>query len=100
VTATQAINESAHAQSALQNLYELPLTDNPEAKEAAQRVINRETSEDDTHPSPCDRFRFTRKITSQSEPPISGMVWDLFKDKAGLTKEMTAMLEHQFYLSF
>lgn len=98
-TASRAINESAHAQSALQNLYELPVSSNPEAEEAAEKVLNRETSEDDTHPSPGDRFRFTRKITSQSEPPTSGMVWDLFKDRAGLTKEMTAMLEHQYYMS-
>jgi hypothetical protein len=55
--------------------------------------LNRQTSEDDTHPSPNDRFRLTRRIVLQSEPPISGMVWDLFKDRAALTKEMTAMVQ-------
>jgi Zn-dependent protease with chaperone function len=99
ITATDAMRESARAQRALQNLYELPLTNNSAADEEADKALNRETSEDDTHPSPNDRFRFTRKITAQSEPPTSGMVWDLFKDRAALTKEMTELLEHQYYMS-
>ena len=100
IAATQELKELSHGGArALQNVYELPETENPDALQAAEESLNRETSEDDTHPSPADRFRFTRKITSQSEPPISGMVWDLFKDRAGLTTEMTAMLEHEYYMN-
>jgi Zn-dependent protease with chaperone function len=93
VLATREINESASTRRSLQNLYELPVTAEPEIQQRAEKTLNRETTEDDTHPSPNDRFRFTRKIVSQSEPPISGMVWDLFTDRAALTVEMTATIQ-------
>lgn len=96
--ATEEIRESSRARRAFQNIYEFPVTKNPDAEEAAAQSLSRKTTEDDTHPSPADRFRFTGMITSQSEPPMSGVVWDLFKDRAGLTAEMTALLEHQYYM--
>ena len=61
--------------------------------EATLEALNRETREDDTHPSPNDRFRFTRRITSQTEPALSGMVWDLFTNREALTSEMTKMVQ-------
>jgi hypothetical protein len=91
--ASKEINESAAGQRALQNLYELSGGDSADIVRSAAETLNRETSEDDTHPSPADRFRFTRRIRSQSEPPISGMVWDLFKDRAALTAEMTSLIQ-------
>jgi len=96
--ATREINASAAAQRRLQNLYELTSDDNPDIRESAEMELNRETSEDDTHPSPTDRFRFTRRITTQTEPPISGMVWDLFADRAALTTEMTAFVQGELGL--
>jgi Zn-dependent protease with chaperone function len=93
VLATREINESASARRSLQNVYELPVTADSDIQMRAEQTLNRETTEDDTHPSPSDRFRFTRKIVSQSEPPISGMVWDLFTDRVALTAEMTAMIQ-------
>ena len=93
--ANREINESASAQRALQNLYELPVTPNPEIDEATEQTLDRETTEDDTHPSPNDRFRLTRKIVSQSEPPVPGMVWDLFADRAALTGEMTSIIQQR-----
>jgi len=96
--ATREINASAAAQRRLQNLYELTGDDNPDIRESAEMELNRETSEDDTHPSPTDRFRFTRRITTQTEPPISGMVWDLFADREALTTEMTAFVQGELGL--
>ena len=93
--ATKEINECANSSRALQNLYELTAGDNADIAEAAHEALSRETSEDDTHPSPMDRFRFTRRITSQSESPLGGMVWDLFTNREGLTNEMTAMIQTQ-----
>lgn len=93
VLASREINESASAGRSLQNLYELPVTAKSDIQKEADETLNRKTTEDDTHPSPSDRFRFTRKIVSQSEPPISGMVWDLFTDRIALTAEMTAMIQ-------
>jgi len=93
LTARREINESAQARRALQNIYELPALDGTEAAQAAEETLNRQTSEDDTHPCPNDRFRFTRKIISQTEPAISGLVWDLFRDKTALTAEMTSLIQ-------
>jgi Zn-dependent protease with chaperone function len=95
--ATQEINASAESKRVLQNLYELTDTGNADIREAVQSSLNRETSEDDTHPSPSDRFRFTRRITSQTEPEISGMVWDLFADREAITKEMTTFIADRMY---
>jgi tetratricopeptide (TPR) repeat protein len=91
--ATREINESAVARRAIQNLYELRAGESADIAEAAKKALNRETSEDDTHPSPNDRFRFTRRITTQTEPMISGMVWDLFTNRESMTAEMTSMIQ-------
>jgi tetratricopeptide (TPR) repeat protein len=91
--ANSEIKASAEARRALQNIYDLPLIHTAEVAQAAEESLNRETSEDDTHPCPNDRFRLTRKVNSQTEPPLSGMVWDLFKDKLALTTEMTALIQ-------
>lgn len=91
--ASREISESVAARRALQNLYELSGGENPDIAAAAEEALNRETSEDDTHPSPNDRFRFTRRITTQTEPLISGMVWDLFTNREALTLEMTSMIQ-------
>ena len=93
--ATQEINASLAARRVIQNLYELPAIENADVAEATSEALNRETSEDDTHPSPNDRFRFTRRITSQTEPALSGMVWDLFTNREALTSEMTKMVQGQ-----
>ena len=82
---------------ALQNLYELPITAHEEAESMARDSLTRVTSEDDTHPSPLDRFRYVERITSQTEAQISGEVWNLFKDRAGLTTEMTSMVQQELY---
>jgi len=95
VIATHEINASLAARRVIQNLYELPAIENADVAEATREALNRETSEDDTHPSPNDRFRFTRRITSQTEPALSGMVWDLFTNREALTSEMTKMVQGQ-----
>jgi hypothetical protein len=91
--ATREINESVASSRAMQNLYELPVSEIGDIAAATQEALNRETTEDDTHPSPADRFRFTRRVTSQTEPAISGMVWDLFTNREALTAEMTSLIQ-------
>jgi hypothetical protein len=71
------------------------MTNNPDVESKIEETLNRETSEDDTHPSPNDRFRFISRIVSASEQPVAGQVWDLFKDKEALTLEMTKLVEYQ-----
>ncbi|HEV7745072.1 MAG TPA: M48 family metalloprotease [Pyrinomonadaceae bacterium] len=93
--ATKEINESANARRALQNLYDLQPSDNPDLEAEIKKSLERKTSEDDTHPSPTDRFRFTSRITNVGEQLVSGKVWDLFKDKEALTSEMTKMIQYK-----
>jgi hypothetical protein len=79
----------------LQNLYELPLDQPSDLQEEYEKSLNRETSEDDTHPCPNDRFRLTRKITGANELPATGMVWDLFRNREALTSEMTSLIQSE-----
>lgn len=87
------ITECSDARRVLQNLYELPIVSGPDLEEEIEESLKRKTSEDDTHPSPDDRFRFTKTIDSLEAPSVSGKVWDLFKDQQALTREMTSLVQ-------
>lgn len=93
--AAREIDEAGAARRALQNLYELRSEQNSSLQQQIEASLNHETSEDDTHPSPTDRFRLTRKITGANESPATGMVWDWFTNREALTNEMTSMIQSQ-----
>ena len=93
--ATKEIEACAAARRALLNLYELGVDPNSNLQQEIADSLNRETSEDDTHPCPNDRFRLTRKISGANELPAAGMVWDLFRNREALTNEMTSMIQSQ-----
>lgn len=93
--AAKEIDASVEARRALQNLYELRLDQNSNLQQEIEESLNRETSEDDTHPSPNDRFRLTRRIAGANELPATGMVWDLFKNREALTNEMTSLIQSE-----
>jgi hypothetical protein len=93
--AVKEIDASVAAQRALQNLYELRAEQSADLQQQIEESLNRETSEDDTHPSPNDRFRFTRKISGANELPATGMVWDLFANREALTNEMTSLIQSE-----
>lgn len=86
------INEAVKSRRALQNLYELPVSNETRIEEKIKEAIARETSEDDTHPSPAERFRLASRVTFAGELPSSRMVWELFADRAALTEEMSALI--------
>jgi Zn-dependent protease with chaperone function/tetratricopeptide (TPR) repeat protein len=94
--ADKEINAALSSNRALQNLYEMT-EQNEEIKKDLEQMyhenIARPTTEDDTHPSPNDRFKWASQIKSRETAPISGMVWDLFKNRETLTNEMNALLE-------
>jgi hypothetical protein len=58
-------------------------------EEEVNSSLSRQTSEDDTHPSPMDRFRLVRQMNTARSPAPTGMVWSLFLNRDGLTKEMS-----------
>lgn len=96
------INTAFKLNRAMQNLYELRVQDErikDDLEKQSDEIINRPTTEDDTHPSPQDRFKLAARITSRECAPISGEVWDLFTDRAALTKEMNDLLERQIRAS-
>ena len=90
-------NPTVEARRALQNLYELPLEQNSDLQQQIEASLNRETSEDDTHPCPNDRFRLTRRVAGTNESPATGMVWDLFKNREALTNEMTSLIQSEVH---
>ncbi len=89
------ITDASKSRRAVQNLYELKVSEEQRIEEKIKEAINRPTSEDDTHPSPVERFRYVRRITCANEVAPAGMVWDLFTDRAILTDEMSALINNQ-----
>jgi hypothetical protein len=85
------IGDARIDQRAIQNLYELKAEEDTVIKELEAQVataIARPTTEDDTHPSPQERFELVAKIRSLPNFPVKGGVWDLFTDREALTAEM------------
>lgn len=97
--AESEINAAFNSGRALANLYEMMP---PEAENISRSLeqeyneyLTRPTTEDDSHPSPNDRFKLINGIKSKEAAPRDGQVWDLFKDKAALTVEMNDLLQQR-----
>jgi hypothetical protein len=89
------ISEAAKAGRAVQNLYEIKHDEKNPVEEKIKEVITRSTFEDDTHPSPIERFRLASRIASVEHAAPEGMVWDLFANREALTSEMSALINRQ-----
>ena len=90
------INAAMGMRRALNNLYELKVESETVQKSIEQQFsecLLRPTTEDDTHPSPVDRFRLIRGIKSCEVAPLAGEVWELFPNREALTREMNDLLE-------
>jgi tetratricopeptide (TPR) repeat protein len=93
--ANHEIKESIETRRPLQNLYELPAPQASEVATELEKALSRPTSEDDTHPSPRDRFRLVARLQKPTCPPRSGEVWELFNDPEAIRREMVAVIEKQ-----
>jgi Zn-dependent protease with chaperone function/tetratricopeptide (TPR) repeat protein len=89
------VTNATKARRDVQNLYELKVSEEKRIEEKLQEAINRPTSEDDTHPSPIERFRYARRISCSNELPDAGMVWDLFTNREAITAEMSSLINKQ-----
>jgi tetratricopeptide (TPR) repeat protein len=89
------INEAVRVRRTIRNLYELAPVEEKILADEINKALNRQTSEDDTHPSPADRFRLVGQVTSKNDSAGEGMVWDLFADRETLTKEMSSLVNSQ-----
>jgi Zn-dependent protease with chaperone function len=86
---------ATNARRSIQNIYELKADREGIIEERINEVINRATTEDDTHPCPSERFRLARRIESEGQAEASGMVWDLIANRVALTAEMNSIIEKQ-----
>jgi Zn-dependent protease with chaperone function len=87
------IKEALEDHRALQNLYGQRPRTTPGLENEIEQALARQTTEDDTHPGPLERFRLLSGLVSTGKPPASGMLWDLFANPPTLTAEMTAQID-------
>ena len=91
--ATQEINDAVENKRPLNNLYELKVNPDASIEEELNKALNSTTTEDDTHPSPKDRFRYIAGIKAKNISNNSSLVKDLFLDWNLLTLEMTKEIQ-------
>jgi hypothetical protein len=94
-SANHEIKTGIEARRPLQNLYELPPMAGSNVETDFHQALTRKTTEDDTHPSPVDRFRLVAPLKEPLCQARTGEVWDLFRDRTAITREMTSLLEAQ-----
>ena len=94
--ADKEVSAALDASRPISNLYELSVHDDA-TKGAIEvefdRALEQSTSDDDTHPSPRDRFRFIEGAREAGAERLNGVVWDLFADRAAITAEMNDVIE-------
>ena len=88
------INDAIESRRPLANLYALP---EPNTGDVAQEIdqevaaaLEEDTTEDNTHPSPKERFRLGQRVVGATSGFASGVVWDLFSNPESLMAELTA----------
>ena len=91
-----ALNEvklSNGGRTPFRNIYALPAEASTSIDGEVETLLHRETSEDDTHPSPVDRFRYVQRVPCSQLQTSGGVMWDLFPNPDVLTVEMTTEIE-------
>ncbi len=96
VVADTEINAALAAGRPVNNIYDLHVSDDAKIKEideAFAEIVNRPTTNDDTHPSPKDRYRYLEGIQPKTLEKLNGSVWDLFSDRNAVIAEMNSVVE-------
>jgi len=97
--ASKEIQDATEARRDLKNLYQLQASQETYDQQMIETEINdivtRPTTEDDTHPSPIDRFRLAQRIICNNLPTSNTMVWDLFASRESLTAEMSKLIDER-----
>lgn len=91
--ANTEIDEAIESKRSLNNLYELKENPDTTIEEELNKILNSKTTEDDTHPSPADRFRYIAGIKTTTISKDDSLVTDLFENWSLLTEEMTQTIE-------
>jgi Zn-dependent protease with chaperone function len=92
--ASATLGEVVEGRRALANLYTYSpaATPNPEELQAQlDQALHQEPSPYDSHPSPMNRFLWTRAIPEPGQPSLADEeeVWTLFRDREALEKRLT-----------
>jgi Zn-dependent protease with chaperone function len=87
------ILSAVNSKRPLNNLYELTVESESLITDELSKAICRKTSENDTHPSPIDRFRFISGINTKTEYKDSESIIKLFSNWETLTEEMTKKID-------
>ena len=94
--ANKEISAALGASRPLQNLYEMTVQEDAAVEaidEQFSSAIDRDTTDDDSHPSPRDRYRFIERIRTANVETLSGDVWSLFADPSAIKAEMNTLIE-------
>jgi Zn-dependent protease with chaperone function len=89
------IEEAKKISRPFNNLYELTGNSESEIEEELKKALNQETTEDDTHPGPADRFRYIKGIGTAIISQENTYVRNLIVNWNSLTDEMTTMIENR-----
>jgi tetratricopeptide (TPR) repeat protein/Zn-dependent protease with chaperone function len=96
---SKEIQDATEARRDLSNLYQLQASQETYDQQMIESEINdivtRRTTEDDTHPSPIDRFHLAQRIVCDNPPSSNAMVWDLFANREELTAEMSKLIDER-----
>ncbi len=94
-SANQEVDAIRNATRPINNIYDQSKISNTEIESELKAALNRKTTEDDTHPSPVDRFKYISKIETQVNTQDSSLVKELFVNWDSLTEEMSKLIEKQ-----
>lgn len=92
VVAIRQLSASLEANSTLKNICALDMQQKA-VKQEIDHEIHRPTSEDDTHPSPMDRFRLVARVICKNQWAPSGPVLDLFAEREAISREVSQHIE-------
>lgn len=92
-TVNDEVEQAVAARRLIRNVYMLETARTATVLHEIEDALLRETTEDDTHPAPAERFRLVSQVTTVGTPVADGLVWDLFANAEGVATEMTAQLE-------
>lgn len=87
------IEEAVNLKRPLNNLYEIKGIHDEEIEDELNNALTSKTTEDDTHPSPADRFRYIEGIKSTNATNDDSLITDLFQNWKALTDEMTNTID-------
>ncbi len=93
IVANAEIDSAQNDQRPFNNLYHLHGDFSAEMADTLDKALNSKTTEDDTHPSPADRFRYISNIAATDITGETGKVSDLFTNWDNITLEMTRLIE-------